>query len=168
MCIRDRFPAEAAEDREKLMADFLVQLYSRRADIPPEILLSEPSEDRELAEAYLRELRGRPVTLAVPQRGEKRKLCDMVSANAAETLRLLMTRAERQSKLVAEDVYKRQLTRHDRAGALQSGGETRRGGFRLHRCGCGRVVCGCGELGCGHRHRRRIRDVYKRQSLSRR
>ena len=97
-----QFPAEAAEDREKLMADFLVQLYSRRADIPPEILLSEPSEDRELAEAYLRELRGRPVTLAVPQRGEKRKLCDMVSANAAETLRLLMTRAERQSKLVAE------------------------------------------------------------------
>lgn len=96
------FPAEAAEEREKLLADFLVQLYSGRADIPPEVLIAEEPEDIALAEEYLRGLRGRAVTLTVPQRGEKKKLCDMVSANAAETLRLLMTREERRSKILEE------------------------------------------------------------------
>ena len=94
------FPAEAADELPALMTDFVTQLYHTRADIPGEILAAAGSDNDELLRQLLTGLRGRSVSFSVPQRGEKKKLCDMVCRNAAETLRLLMTREEKRRKSV--------------------------------------------------------------------
>ncbi len=65
-----------------VMADFLKQFYSAALDIPREILLSTEPDDAELIAAWLTKQSGRTVTISVPQRGEKKRLVEMVMKNA--------------------------------------------------------------------------------------
>lgn len=96
------FPAEAADELPVLITDFVTQLYQTRADIPPEIFSASESDDDGLLTRFLSELRGKKAVFSVPQRGEKKKLCDMVCRNAEESLRLLMTKEEKHRKSVEE------------------------------------------------------------------
>lgn len=68
-------------DTEALTA-FLKQYYSDATFVPPEILLSHPVEDEALLAQWLTARRGTKVQLRVPQRGEKRRLVEMVTQNA--------------------------------------------------------------------------------------
>ena len=55
-------------------------------EVPQVILLDGPSEEPELVERYLQEIRGKKVSLRVPVRGEGQRLVEMALANAAQHL----------------------------------------------------------------------------------
>jgi excinuclease ABC subunit C len=72
-------------DAPELVGRFLLELaMERSADLPREILVPLEPADRETLEELLGELRRGPVTIRVPQRGEKRAFLDAVRENAVE------------------------------------------------------------------------------------
>jgi excinuclease ABC subunit C len=71
-------------DTPGLVASFLRELYMQREEVPPRVLVTAWPVDREVLEAWLMERRGGPVRIAVPARGEKRRLLQVVSRNAGE------------------------------------------------------------------------------------
>ena len=81
---------EGPEDDEPgaIIAQFVQQFYADALEIPPTILIQHdpPGEDAELLQEFLRNRRGGAVRLYRPQRGENRKLVQVVAANAAEGL----------------------------------------------------------------------------------
>lgn len=87
---------QAGLKTEEVMAALVKQYYSRGVEIPPEILLHDPIEDKETIEAWLFRLRGRKVSIKVPRRGEKVKLLAMVYENALNVLREYLLARERQ------------------------------------------------------------------------
>lgn len=75
--IVEREPVE-----EDALTALVKQFYAEADYIPPEILLPQPIEDREVIESWLAGKRGHKVKLAVPRRGEKRELIEMAAGNA--------------------------------------------------------------------------------------
>jgi excinuclease ABC subunit C len=71
-------------DRPGLVASFLEQLYMEHSDIPPRVLVPTLPSETELLEAWLTDRRGGPVRIAVPARGAKRRLLEVVARNAAD------------------------------------------------------------------------------------
>ena len=73
--------------RSGVITEFVKQFYSGTAFIPKEILLSEPLEEEEEGEiaSWLSIIRNAKVTIAVPQKGEKKDLVDMAYKNASIT-----------------------------------------------------------------------------------
>ena len=88
---REHFLMEGVQEEEpgQVTASFIEQFYDSASYVPPAILLAEVPEDRDVLEGWLREKRGARVELRVPVRGEKKKLVEMVSVNARETLQQL-------------------------------------------------------------------------------
>lgn len=80
------FEQEFIDSPETLMGDFIVQYYANASDYPKEIVLDELPEEVSLYEGYLQNLAGFKIRWTVPVRGEKRKLLEMVHANAKEYL----------------------------------------------------------------------------------
>ena len=68
------------------MTSFLCEHYKKREYIPSEILLAfeMDAEDMATISEYLSQSAGRRVYLKIPERGQRRELCDMVEKNAAE------------------------------------------------------------------------------------
>ena len=84
---RKGFVVDKVEDltRPQLLAHVLEQLYAEAAlGVPREVLVPAEPEDREVLEQWLTGLRGGPVTVRVPQRGDKRALQETVTRNAGE------------------------------------------------------------------------------------
>jgi len=80
-----RFKDVAGDDAEAL-GSFLGQYYGEEREIPREVLLPlELDASDALAELW-RERAGHPVELAVPQRGERRRLVELAARNAALAL----------------------------------------------------------------------------------
>jgi excinuclease ABC subunit C len=83
-----------------LVENFLGQVYGDgpadaeavNAGMPREILVPELPPDPDTMTQWLAERRGGPVSLRVPQRGDKKALLETVARNAAETLALHKTR----------------------------------------------------------------------------
>jgi excinuclease ABC subunit C len=71
-------------DRPALVASFLEQLYMERPEPPATVLVPVAPADAGVLTAWLEGLRGGRVRLAVPERGAKRKLQEVVTSNAAE------------------------------------------------------------------------------------
>jgi excinuclease ABC subunit C len=71
-------------DRAQLVGSFLEQLYMERQEVPPRVLVPTVPADADLIEAWLAERRGSRVRVAIPERGAKRKLLDVVGRNASE------------------------------------------------------------------------------------
>jgi excinuclease ABC subunit C len=69
---------------EEVLTAFVGQFYDNRAK-PPLVLLSHALVEQALVEEAL-SLGGRHVTLAVPRRGDKKKLVDRIAASAREAL----------------------------------------------------------------------------------
>ena len=74
-------------DGEALVS-FIFDHYRLRSDIPPRILLSFEVQDEDLEplSALLSEAAGHKVYLYPPQRGERKRLCELATQNAAEYL----------------------------------------------------------------------------------
>jgi excinuclease ABC subunit C len=85
---RDHFLLAGVEDGsdEEMLSSFLKQFYDRATHVPRQILLPRAIEDATVIEEWLAGMRGGRVSLLVPQRGEKRKLVQMVTENAQEVL----------------------------------------------------------------------------------
>lgn len=66
------------------LQSFLYDFYSKRGDVPREVLLNfDIGEEKEALEEALRLIAERKVVIRTPERGETKKLCDMVYENAA-------------------------------------------------------------------------------------
>jgi len=85
---RDHFFLDAAEhdSDEEALAAFLKQYYSEAGFVPKEILLPIKPEDEAVLVDWLSEVKGSKVALRVPQKGEKRRLVEMVAQNASLVL----------------------------------------------------------------------------------
>jgi len=85
---RDNFMMSNTRDTTsgQIITDFVKQFYDSAAHVPRTILLGEPIEDVEFIESWLTEKRQGKVEFFIPQRGEKRKLVEMVRENAAHGL----------------------------------------------------------------------------------
>ncbi|MGE0257818.1 MAG: excinuclease ABC subunit UvrC [Alphaproteobacteria bacterium] len=81
---------------EEVLTAFVGQFYDNRPK-PPLILLSHPLVEQDLVAEAL-SLRGGRVTLAVPRRGDKKKLVDRIAATARDALgrRLAESASQRQ------------------------------------------------------------------------
>ncbi len=82
------FPMRAlVEDTpEQILSGFVSQFYADNAVVPPTLLLQHPlpAAEAEVVADWLRQRRGGKVEIAVPQRGQKRELVEMVAKSAAE------------------------------------------------------------------------------------
>jgi len=69
-------------DNGELLASFLQQYYHGEQYFPPEICVPFAVAEHETLEAWLRQQRGGAVRIFVPQRGEKKRLLELVASNA--------------------------------------------------------------------------------------
>ncbi len=85
---RDHFFMEGTQDEspERVLSHFIRQFYQSALVIPPTILLQYAPEDRELIRGWLKERRGGAVQLICPQRGQRKKLLEVVAENAVQGL----------------------------------------------------------------------------------
>ena len=83
---RDHFIMEGTQDDEpdRILTAFVKQFYDATPYVPPRILVQHPLEDADAIQQWLSQKRQGPVQIHVPQRGEKRKLVQMVADNAAQ------------------------------------------------------------------------------------
>jgi len=91
---KENFVLEGTQDEEpgQIMAGFIQQFYASAPFIPGKILLQTEPSDKAVLQSWLKGLRGGSVILLVPQRGEKKKLVDMVAQNAEQALAQLKAR----------------------------------------------------------------------------
>ena len=84
----DHFFMEGTQDEppQLVLGQFIKQFYETALKIPPRILSQYPLEDAELIAGRLKELRGGPVRLTIPQRGAHKQLLDTVAATADQGL----------------------------------------------------------------------------------
>lgn len=81
---KEQFILEGTQDEEPagIMSTFIEQFYGNASYIPPEIMLQTEPQYSDMITSWLRKVRGGSVRLAVPQRGQKKKIVDMVEKNA--------------------------------------------------------------------------------------
>jgi len=96
---KQTFDLGEIDSLEGARRDFLLSYYGASGvEVPQVILLDGPSDEPELVERYLQEIRGKKVSLKVPARGEGQRLVEMALANAAQHL---ANRLERSGKELA-------------------------------------------------------------------
>ncbi|MGZ4108996.1 MAG: excinuclease ABC subunit UvrC [Actinomycetota bacterium] len=71
-------------DRPQLIASFLRELYMEREEVPPRILVPELPDEADVLTEWLGGRREGRTTIAVPERGAKRRLLEVVTQNARE------------------------------------------------------------------------------------
>ena len=83
---REHFIMDGVQDDEPghVMANFVKQYYDSAPQVPPRLLLQHQLEDGDLIRQWLERKRGKKVELRVPERGEKRRLVEMVAENAVQ------------------------------------------------------------------------------------
>ncbi|MBR5808954.1 MAG: excinuclease ABC subunit C, partial [Clostridia bacterium] len=90
----------------EVMSDFVIQFYSESEDIPREILVEHRIDESDVVKEWLKGERQGAVELLFPQKGEKKKLTQMVHKNAeiaAENYRINNIKIEeRKSKILSE------------------------------------------------------------------
>lgn len=97
---RAYFPRHDQEvTQQTIMANFLAQFYESKP-VPPDIIVNVLPAERALIEEALmaREKSGRKVTIAEPQRGQRKRLIDFVERNAKDAMawHLLERKGERE------------------------------------------------------------------------
>lgn len=75
----DAAPSEA-------VGEFVKQYYADAPEVPREVLLPVEIEERNIVESWLRQRKGKAVTVSVPQGGEKLRLVEMAATNAEQAL----------------------------------------------------------------------------------
>lgn len=99
------------EEPEQIMTGFVKQFYGSAPYLPPLLLLQHPVEDREIIENWLQGKRGSKVTIQVPNRGNKKKLVDIVAKNAEQGLQQLKIKQQAGASALTEalEEIKREL-----------------------------------------------------------
>ncbi len=107
---RRTWPLQWTLDLPELLSGFLQECYSRDVFLPDQLLLPFELEDAGLLGEWLSEKRGRKVGLLAPQRGEKKRLCQLAERNAKEAFRQRGSRREARTTLLEEIQQKFQLS----------------------------------------------------------
>lgn len=107
------------ETISKILSSFLIQHYSGTAFIPKEVILSDVPDDQQLIEDWLSHKADYKVKVIIPQRGEKKKVAELVKKNAQEYI-------DKFKEQIEVDKYKRQLIKNGLEEILQTGSPIRR------------------------------------------
>jgi excinuclease ABC subunit C len=99
---------DAETGDSELAGTFVKQYYMHAANLPEEIYLSSPVEDRGLIEEWLSQRLRKSLKLTVPKRGEKLKLVDMAAANAKLVLDELLVQKQGYKERVSSMLLKLQ------------------------------------------------------------
>ncbi len=101
---RDNFIMEGTQNDQltSILSQFAKQFYDSASHVPRRMLVHARPEDEALILDWLREKRQGPVDFAVPQRGPKKRLIDMVQENAEQGLKQLNLKWHADSDLMAE------------------------------------------------------------------
>ena len=85
---RDHFFMDGAQDDSPslVLGQFIKQFYQSASTVPPRILVQHPLEDEGVIGEWLQQRRGGSVRLVLPQRGQHKKLMNMVAENAKQGL----------------------------------------------------------------------------------
>lgn len=88
---RDHFTMSGTRDEvgEEILARFIEQFYSSASHVPRRILVPSQVNRESVITEWLESRRDGPVEIAIPQRGAKRRLVQMVSENAIQGLEQL-------------------------------------------------------------------------------
>ena len=97
---RRSYPVEWKLDLPELLSGFLQEYYSRKVILPDQILLPFSLEGAGLLAEWLSEKHGKKVRLLAPQRGEKKRLCQMAQRNACESYRQRGQRQQAREQLL--------------------------------------------------------------------
>ena len=108
---RKGFIVDKVEDLDTpgLVSRFLEGVYAE-ADVPRQVLVPTEPDYRELLERWLRQRRGGPVNIRVPQRGEKKALLQTVTENASQ--QFIRHRLKRSSDFAARSKQLQELQDH--------------------------------------------------------
>ena len=92
---RETFQIQSGESdtRRDLVSEFIKQYYSQWAVVPPEILVDEEPDDKELLEEYLSG-EGHKVRITVPHKGDKKALLDLARNDTVEMTKTLAEKTE--------------------------------------------------------------------------
>ncbi len=84
------------------MSHFITELYQKCEFIPKEIYLGFDFDKNELnlIQEYLKEMSGHAVLLKIPQKGNMKKLCDMITKNSIEQTKIRKKEVERDTKVL--------------------------------------------------------------------
>ena len=99
---RRSYPLEWKLDLPELLSSFLQEYYSRQVILPDQLLLPFSLESADLLGEWLSGKRGKKVRLLAPQRGEKKRLCQMAQRNAVESYRQRGQRQQAREQLLEE------------------------------------------------------------------
>ncbi len=97
---------------EEVMGALLTQFYQGHRFIPDEILLPVELEDAQVREEYLRESKGKRVSIFSPQRGDKRELVEMARENARQSFSERHDQEKAREKMLQELQSKLRLKNH--------------------------------------------------------
>ncbi|MFI3140693.1 MAG: excinuclease ABC subunit UvrC [Clostridia bacterium] len=98
----EHFIIDSSENLSDTRHELLMSYYSLDRQIPSEIIVDDEVSDSELIEQWLSEKKCKKVSLTVPQRGEKVKLMQMCSSNAAQKLAELMDKKAKDTAVLDE------------------------------------------------------------------
>ncbi|MBI4569253.1 MAG: excinuclease ABC subunit UvrC, partial [Planctomycetes bacterium] len=96
----DSYTVKSELPDDDLLASVVARYYDRRDFVPRAVLLPRDLPGAEVIAAWLAERRGGPVDLAVPQRGEKRRVLEMAEENARENYRVKIDAEQRNRALL--------------------------------------------------------------------
>ena len=92
----DGHPLDGAGEASEaeLLRGFVLQYYASATHVPRSVILPGPLDEMELMTGWLRQRRGGPVTIEVPQRGRKRALVTQLAETATQELEQLRIQAD--------------------------------------------------------------------------
>ena len=102
LCDSEHFIIDLPEDLPGARRELLESYYSMRDFVPAKVALDGEVSDAELLEQWLTSLKGKKVSVTVPQRGEGHALVDMCRSNAAQKLAIYMGKTGRSTAALDE------------------------------------------------------------------
>ena len=100
--------AEADDDYDSLVGEFIKQYYSQWAVVPGEIIVAKPLKEASLIETFLESQgEGRKVRIFVPQKGDKKALLDLALRDVGEMTKTLEDKiksAEEKNRALEEEL----------------------------------------------------------------
>ena len=106
---QEKFISEGGDTPGEVMQSFLVDYYSRAADIPKEVIISIETDEHKVVKEYISEQTDYAVKLIHPIKGEKDKLIELAEKNArsyAQQSRVRWMADEKKSEKALEDLQK--------------------------------------------------------------
>jgi len=98
---REKFDIKVVDGTsEKLLNGFLIQYYNNTLDIPKEIIVNIPLDDKEAIEKWLSSKKGSKMALVYPRIGEKRKMLDLCRKNTEMILKDLLIKKIKRKEFV--------------------------------------------------------------------